>query len=135
MTALLIMRCARPCPKDFLHESWSKICRCRFMPSHVNTNTHAFPSLAKASPSGSASEVQTWSGFRGCLKTEERMRKSTLRLQPRKTCLVRRFQTESCSHAVGLERYETMPAVPSLLLQSLLLSGRQIAVEIISPSG
>ena len=42
------------------------------------------------------------------------MRKSTLRLQPRKACLVRRFQTESCSYAVSLERYETIPAVLSL---------------------
>ena len=35
MTALLIMRCrAGPCHFDFLQKSCSKMCRCKFMPSH-----------------------------------------------------------------------------------------------------
>ena len=45
------------------------------------------------------------------LKTEEKMRKATLRLQPRETLAVQKIKAEPCSHAVDLERYETRPAV------------------------
>ena len=50
------------------------------------------------------------------MKTEERMRKATLRLQPRRTSVVQKFQMESCSHVADLEGYETRPEVPLLLL-------------------
>ena len=97
------------------HATWSFFIQagarfvCNFMQSHPTPRT--FASLAKASPIGSASQMQTWSGFRGGLKTEEKMRKATLHLQPRETLVVQKINAEPCSHAVDLERYETRPAV------------------------
>ena len=44
------------------------------------------------------------------------MKTATLRLQPRRTSLVQKLQTESCSHAVDLGRYETRLEAPFLLL-------------------
>ena len=101
---------------------------CSFMPSHPTPRT--FASLAKASPIGSASQMQTWSGFRGGLKSKEKMRKGTLCFQPRETLVVQKIKTEPCSHAVDLERYETRPAFPFAL-------GRhaQNTVLIIPPCG
>ena len=60
----------------------------------------------------SAWSLSCW--CRGCLKTEERMR--TAPALAAKNFLARRFQMESCSHANYLERYETRPEVPLLLL-------------------
>ena len=97
------------------HATWSFFIQagarfvCKFMGWHPTPR--AFASLAKASPIGSASQMQTWSGFRGGLKSKEKMRKGTLCLQPRETLVVQKIKTEPCSHAVDLERYETRPAV------------------------
>ena len=116
------------------HATWSFFIQagarfvCSFMPSHPTPRT--FASLAKASPIGSASQMQAWSGFRGGLKTEEKMRKATLHLQPRETLVVQKIKAEPCSHAVDLERYETRPAFPFAF-------GRhaQNTVLIVSPPG
>ena len=70
-------------------------------------------SLKPSQPICPSFQEQTWSGFRGCLNAEGRLHKATLRLQPSKTFLVRRFQMESCTHAVDLGRYEMRPAVAS----------------------
>ena len=103
MTALLIMRCrAGPCHCDFLHKSCSKM---------FKVQVYAIP--PHLPPSCKCRHGQ---GFRGCLKTEGRMRKATLVLQPRETFLVRKSQMESCSQAIESERYETRPAVALLLL-------------------
>ena len=116
------------------HATWSFFIQagarfvCKFMGWYPTPR--AFASLAKASPIGSASQMQTWSGFRGGLKTEEKMRKATLHLQPRETLVVQKIKAEPCSHAVDLERYETRPAFPFAF-------GRhaQNTVLIVSPPG
>ena len=95
------MRCrAGPCQMDFLHES-CKICSCKFVRSHP-----ICPSL----------KVHRWSRFRGCLKAEKECVKRICACSQEKLFCVRKSQMESCSHAVDLERYETGPEVPLLLL-------------------
>ena len=73
----------------FCHENWRNTRLC-----------HPTPLTSKL-------QVQACSGFRGCSKTEERMHKEILRLQPRISFLVRKLQMETCSHAVDLESFET----------------------------
>ena len=83
---------------------------CNFMPSHPTPRT--FASLAKASPIGSASQMQTWSGFRGGLKTEGKMRKALCACSQEKLLL---FKKSRRSHAVmrliwrGMRRDQHFP--------------------------
>ena len=78
----------------------------------ISPALRTFAPLVEASPMGSASQMQVWSGLRGCLKAKGNLRKAILPLQPRETLVVQEIKMEPCSHAFDLDRYETRPAFP-----------------------